>query len=383
MEAFFWLMLLLVGFTYLLYPGIVFVLAAFTRRRRMVTTMPEYPTATVIVSVFNEESILPKKLENLAQTDYPGQKISFLFGSDGSTDSTIEILQRSSLPGARVIPFPTRRGKVSVLNDLVSEASGEIVVFSDANTMFHPDTIRKLIQHFDDPSVGGVSGELKLDAHPTAVTGLGETSYWNYENWLKRIESKFSTILGATGGVYAIRKNLYQSLPTSKPITDDFLIPLNIVKQGYRVEYEEEAIAVEKGADSVVAEFRRKARIGGQNFNTISEFSSLLHPRHGFVSFALWSHKIIRWCVPFLIIGLIITSLFLVGEGKDYAWFLWSCLIFGGVAFLGAVLERWKLSIWFLTFPYYFLAMNLALLVGFLKFLFGLQRPTWEVDRRM
>jgi cellulose synthase/poly-beta-1,6-N-acetylglucosamine synthase-like glycosyltransferase len=335
---------------------------------------------TVVVSLFNEARVLDKKLENLAAIDYPPDRLSFLFGSDGSTDATSAILQRSPL-GICVKEFPVRRGKASVLNDLVSEAKGDVIVFSDANTMFRPDTIHKLVRHFSDPKVGAVSGELKLDAHPETVSGVGETSYWDYENLLKQMESDFGSILGATGGVYAIRRHLYEPLPATKAVTDDFLIPLNIVRKGFRTKYERAAHAYEKGADSIRAEFRRKVRIGAQNFNTIAEIVPLLHPRYGFVAFALWSHKIIRWCVPFLLIGLCATTVLLASQKSFYAWTLWGIGVFVVAAMAGYVFEKLKVRAGVLTFPYYFLAMNAALLVGFVRFLLRRQKPTWDVVR--
>jgi poly-beta-1,6-N-acetyl-D-glucosamine synthase len=379
-EIVFWLLIFLIAFTYFIYPVIVFILAKAILNRHIPDASYELPSVTVVVSVFNEAQILGKKLENLAAIDYPSERISFLFGSDGSTDKTTTILRRSPVE-ITVKEFPARRGKAIVLNDLVAEAKGSIVVFSDANTMFRPETIRKLVQHFADPSVGAVSGELRLVSHPETVGGIGESSYWDYENLLKQKESDVYTILGATGAVYAIRRDLYVPLPTSKPVTDDFLIPLNILKQGYRTRYEGEAHAFERGADSIGSEFRRKVRIGAQNFSSISEFVSLLHPRYGFVSFALWSHKIIRWCVPFMLIGVLASCLTLAASSAVYKWCLWAILSFLVVALMGFVLDKLKIESGPFTFPYYFVAMNAALFVGFLKFLLGKQQATWEIAR--
>jgi cellulose synthase/poly-beta-1,6-N-acetylglucosamine synthase-like glycosyltransferase len=362
------------------YPAIVFIIAKAGRRQNVSSKSTELPSVTIAVSVFNEAHVLGKKLENLRTLDYPSEKLAFLFGSDGSTDETAKILKNSPLEIC-VKEFTNRRGKASVLNDLVSEAKGDIVVFSDANTMFRPDTVQKLVRHFADPTVGAVSGELKLDDHPETVSGIGEASYWDYENLLKQMESEVYSILGATGGVYAIRRKLYKPLPTSKAVTDDFLIPLNILKQGYRTKYEREARAYEKGADSIESEFRRKVRIGAQNFSSISEFLPLLHPRHGFVSFALLSHKIVRWCVPFLLIGVFASCLTLAASSSLYRGCLWGILAFVGIALMGFAFDKLKIRSGPFTFPYYFLAMNAALLVGFIKFALGRQRPTWDVAR--
>lgn len=380
-ETLFWISVFFVAYTYVIYPATAYLLSKNSHEWPSTSEPLPVPSVSVVISVFNEERVLHSKLENLQRIEYPLDRMTFLFGSDGSTDQTALILEGANLPGICVRSFLDRRGKASVLNDLVSQATGEIVVFSDANTMFQPNTIGKLVRHFADPGVGAVSGELRLAEHPETISSIGEASYWDYENLLKRMESDVESILGATGGVYAIRRKLYEPLPTNKAVTDDFLIPLNIVKKGYRVKYDREALAFEKGAGSVGSEFRRKVRIGAQNFNTISEIASLLHPRHGFVAFALWSHKIIRWCVPFLLIGVVASCSILAWDNSFYSKCLWGILVFVGAAILGFVCELLKIQVGALTLPYYFIAMNAALFLGFVRFLLGKERPTWDVVR--
>jgi poly-beta-1,6-N-acetyl-D-glucosamine synthase len=331
--------------------------------------------------VYNERRVLKEKLQNITAINYPIDKIRFLFGSDGSSDGSNEVLGGSGLSQVRIHAFPERRGKVAVLNDLVCEAGDEILIFSDGNTMFHPDTIRDIVRPFSDPRVGAVSGQLKLIPHPLAVGALGESSYWTFENLLKQMESDYDTIVGATGGIYAIRRSLFQPLPTNKGVMDDLLIPLNVVKQGYQVKYERRARAFEIGELSIGDEFRRKVRNSALCFNTISEFSSLLHPRSGFIAFALWSHKIVRWCVPFLLIVVFASCLALAPTSSFYGGFLLGILALLGIATLGFIFDKLKVGSGPLTFPYYFLAMNAALLVGFIKFALGKQRSTWDVAR--
>jgi poly-beta-1,6-N-acetyl-D-glucosamine synthase len=381
LSIIFWFSLFFIAYTYLLYPAVVWFATIVTPHRVSVAPQGDL-TVTVIVSVFNEEDVLPAKLANLSAFDYPADRLTFLFGSDGSTDRTAAVLAEARVPGFRSCAFSERRGKAAVLNDLVSMTSSDILVFSDANTMFRPDTVRKLIRHFADPAVGAVSGELRIDEHPESVTGIGETSYWNYENLLKQMESNVDTIIGATGGVYAIRRELYSPLPTNKAVTDDLLIPLKILEMGYRTEYEREALAFERGEGSITSEFRRKARIGAQNFNTISEIAGLLNPRHGFRAFALWSHKIVRWYVPFLLCAILFATCGLAGESRFFSCVGLALAAFGVFAIAGFVLEHLKVRAGILTFPYYFLAMNTALFVGFLRFAFGRQAPTWGVARK-
>src|ERR1051326_3662301 len=238
LESLFWSMLALVVYSYCLYPLIVLTIVKLGRPGGPPIEQAGYlPAVSVVISVFNEENVLEAKLKNLASLDYPKDKIEFLFGSDGSNDRTNDILSLGSKSIITLKVFTERRGKATVLNDLLSIAKGDIIVFSDANTIYARDTIRQLTKHFQLPEVGAVCGELVLEHDGNSVGSFGESSYWKYENFLKNIESRCRTILGATGGIYAIRKSLYRPLPTTKAITDDFLIPLNVLSQGSCVKY--------------------------------------------------------------------------------------------------------------------------------------------------
>jgi biofilm PGA synthesis N-glycosyltransferase PgaC len=380
-EFIFWTLVAIVAYTYAVYPLILFLSPRARRSPPSMTPRNEVPSVSVVVSVYNESTVLEDKIRNLLTLDYPQEKIEFLLGSDGSTDGTATILRKAETPQVRPFIFDTRRGKAAVLNDLVANARGSIVVFSDANTFFDPQTVAMLVDNFVDPSVGAACGELVLSSGSKSVGGVGESSYWTYENFLKKLESRLHTIVGATGGVYAIRRELYRPLPVSKTVMDDFLTPMEVLKAGYSVKYEPRALAHEKSTESVRGEFRRKVRIGAANFHGISEFSSLLHPRHGFVAFALWSHKIIRWCVPFLLIGIVATTAALAADSEFYRNTL---LLEGGIgvlAVIGFLADTAGVRIGVLGLPYYFVAMNAALLVGFIKFVLKSQKPTWDVIR--
>jgi cellulose synthase/poly-beta-1,6-N-acetylglucosamine synthase-like glycosyltransferase len=377
----FWAASFLILYTYALYPLILFVVRSLKATERNVSKSDQLPSVSVVVAVYNEEETLHEKMKNLFITDYPREKVEFLFGSDGSDDKTNQILQERKDPALKVEVFPLRRGKAAVLNRLIPIARSEIVVLSDANTFYLPTTIRKLVQHFSDSSVGAVCGELTLESDFHTVGGIGEGYYWRYENKMKQMESDLQTTVGATGAVYAIRKELFRPLPEHKPVMDDFIIPLNIVKQGYVVRYEPQAKAHERPSNSVIGEFRRKVRISAANFYGLSEFSSLLHPRYGFAALALWSRKILRWCVPFLMIVMIIASLFLAEQSRFFRLIAALETVFLASAFLGLILEKAKLRIGILGLPYYFVAMNAALLVGFVKFALGRQSAAWDVIR--
>jgi len=376
----FWTSLSLIFYTYVLYPCIL-ALIRIRFHELSEQSNSYHPSVTIVFAAYNEESVIEEKLMNIKRIDYPKGKIEVIVGSDGSVDRTNEMLTRHRPENLSVRVFDHRRGKAAVLNALLSEVKSEIVVFSDANTLYQPDTVGKLVQHFVDPSVGAVCGQLVLESVDGSSGGLAEASYWNYENMIKRMESDIQTTVGATGAVYAIRKNLYRPLPVGKLIMDDFLIALSIVQQGYRVKYEANALAREKASNSVAGEFRRKVRIGAANFHGISEFAQLLSPRFGFVSFALWSHKIIRWFVPILLLVVIIAAAMLAPGSSFYQLIFLSELAFIGFALIGLIAEKVNLNIGFFGLPYYFLAVNAALLVGFVKFVRGHQRPTWEVVR--
>ena len=380
-EALFWGSIGTVLYSYFLYPLIVALMVRMAGARPFTADDDYLPVVSFVISLYNEEGVLPEKLRNLESTKYPLDKLRFIFGSDGSTDGTNRVLAGWNHPGKTVIEFTGRRGKGPVLNDLLRAADGDVVVFSDANTMYEPGTVGKLVRPLADPAVGAVCGDLVLLPEGSDAGGVGEVSYWSYENWLKRMESDLHTLLGATGGVYAIRRSLFVPLPDQKSVTDDFLIPLRIVMKGYRVIYARDAIAYEKTSGSMKGEFRRKARIGAQNFAGIAEFAPLLRPGAGFTAFALWSHKIIRWIVPFLAIIAFGSTATLAPASGFFAVLFALEIALLVLAAAGFVADRSHVRLGFAGLPYYVLAMNTALLVGFFRYLLNRQRATWEVLR--
>ena len=376
----FWASLVCVVHSYIVYPLIVAAWAAL-KTSRATPTLSELPRVSLMMSVYNEEHVIREKLANLVAVQYPEEKLEILIGSDGSTDSTEALVRESALPNVTLTSFDRRRGKAAVLNDLVSKATGEILLFSDANTFYAPDAVRNLVRHFGEKEVGGVCGNLRLKAAVRNSGGKGEAAYWQYENVIKQCEGKIRTTFGATGGIYALRRNLYRMLPTKKAITDDFLLPLYAVMEGYRMLYDPDAIGWEETTPSTVREFQRKARIGAQNFNGIVEIRSLLHPRHGFISFGLISHKLIRWFIPILLLLIFISSIFLVPLGGIYTGYFIAQCVFLGMAVLGWYLDRHSKPVLLFTMPYYFLVANAALLTGFFRFLRGSQMTAWSPTR--
>jgi poly-beta-1,6-N-acetyl-D-glucosamine synthase len=379
-EILFWSIIVLFLHTHFFYP-LILVFLSYGKKGLVCIGKPLYqPKVTIVISVFNEENALSNKILNIQNLEYPKSSIEFFFGSDGSTDQSVEILKNMPQGVLHYYDFKERRGKAAVINDLIGAATGEIVVFTDANTEFEPDTVRELVKHFDDPVVGAVSGHLILRSKNRQLH-VGEYSYWAFENKLKLMESKIGSLLGATGGVYAIRKSLFEPLPTDISVTDDFLIPMKILIKGFRTVYEPNAKAYEELESSISGDFRRKVRIGAQNINILPFIAPLLSPRYGFISFSLWSHKIVRWLVPFFL-GAIPLLLFILSDVSQVYSILYNVVfVFGAIGLVGFIADLVKIPTGYFGYPYYFLAMNFALCVGTFKALFGMQKPTWNVVR--
>ena len=358
------------------YPILLFLIANLFSNKREVDT--KYcPKITMLVAAYNEESNILKKIENFTHINYPKNKMELIIGSDGSNDKTNEIITDNASEQIRPILYSNRRGKAAVLNDIVQKAQGDILIFSDANTIYDKHAINKLVCYFSDKNIGGVCGRLVLLNPNSNLGGKGEQLYWNYENFLKRYEGKFKTVLGANGAIYALRKDLYQRLPEDKVIMDDFILPLKAVEQGYDVIYDAKAFAEETTSPDVKGEFQRKVRIGAANYNAIKEIKKLLNPRRGFVAFGLWSHKILRWFIPFLLIIFFVTNLFLLSH-IHYIVFMCLQILFYLIALLGYFLNNSKYSLRILFYPFYFCTINLALAIGFYKFLTQSQKPAWK-----
>ncbi|HEX9934684.1 MAG TPA: glycosyltransferase family 2 protein, partial [bacterium] len=243
---------------------------------------------------------------------------------------------------------------------------------------YHADSVRRMVSHFADAGVGGVCGKLVLVNPNDNTGGQGETLYWNYENLVKRLEGRIRTVFGATGGIYAIRKRLFQPLPRSRTsINDDFLIPMRIIAKGFDVVYDDKAKAREFVSYSAQDEFRRKVRIGTGNVFTFIHILPLLHPRHGFIAFGLWSHKIIRWAVPFLMALLFLLNVGLLGM-PFFRWVFGFQVLFYLCAFAGWLVDRRGKTLKPLSICFYFVGINLALLIGYVNYFTGSIPPAWD-----
>lgn len=381
-QFLFWASLALVTYTYAGYPLVVWLLS---RRRERQTTdgtnihnNSPLPRVSIVIAAYREESVILERLNNLAKLDYPSDQLEILIGCDGNEDLTGELVSTYDNEQIRLIEFEERRGKASVLNDCIPQATGEIIVFSDANTNMDPQCIKQLVRHFQDESIGCVCGQLILEDPTTGknVDGL----YWKYENFLKHCETKLGAVLGVNGALYALRKSLFSPIP-AETVNDDFLIGMRVHLVGRRLIYDATAFASEETATSVHAEFKRRIRIGTGAFQSLRHLKGLLNPKYGYVAFAFWSHKLLRWlCPAFLVIALIANLCLL--HSSVYQMTLLAQGLFYLSAFVGMKFVSGSRYLKLCRVPGMFVQMNLALGIGFCRWIFIRQNGTWDRTER-
>jgi cellulose synthase/poly-beta-1,6-N-acetylglucosamine synthase-like glycosyltransferase len=360
-------------YSYTLFP--LLLALAPKRREHPRPDMNEWPSVSILVSVFNEEKHIRQRVENLLTLDYPAHRVEILIGSDGSTDATNEIVSQFHDPRVKLHAFSPRAGKPSVLNRLVPLANGELLVFTDANAMFASDAMRKLAHHFTDPTIGGVCGRLVFRGEGSETD---EGPYWKLETYLKTRESAVDSCLGANGAIYAIRRSAWPSIPDNTFI-DDFVVAMRVRESGLRVIFDTEAVATEELPTSVGHEMTRRIRIGAGGFQSLLLCWRSLVGLTGLHSLAFWSHKVLRWFAPFLMIAALAANFALL-PNPWFALLLALQLLFYLLALIGALLRRHKFTLF--SAPHYFVTINLALLLGFFRFITGTQRAAWRRTAR-
>ena len=339
MENVFWISALLVGYVYVGYPLLIALLARFRRSPRKEYFRPRtWPFISIIVAARNEGARLPARVRNLLETFYPGER-EIIVVSDGSTDGTAEALAPFA-DDLRLIELPAG-GKAQALNTGTAAARGEVLVFADVRQRFAEDALRELIANFTDETVGAATGQLVLDCEAgesESTVGDGVGFYWKYEKWQRRNESRVRSTLGATGAIYALRRQLWRPLPPDT-LLDDVLAPMRTVLAGYRIVFDERAIAFDRAAPDASVESRRKTRTLAGNYQILAIEPRLLVP---FVNPVWWqyvSHKFGRLLVPWALVGLFASSVALAGKNALFTSALVLQLTFYGLAAIGAWLE--------------------------------------------
>lgn len=370
--------------SYLIYPALVWIIAKLKTASNEIDK--EYhPSISILISAFNEEKVIEKRIRNIVEQEYAQDKIEILVGSDCSSDRTNEILKslEKEIPNLRVFLFDYRQGKAGVLNQLVKEAKNDILVFTDANTEFKRDALKNLVKHFYNKEIGGVSGKLTLldkDSHKKA--GVEEKNYWEFETFIKKAEGKLGILIGANGGIFAIRKDLFETIPLDKPVTDDFYLSLNVVKKGFKLIYEPKAEAYEEVAKDLNTEFRRKIRFAATNFQTITFFKNLLFNKNFLISYAFWSHKIVRWFLPLILIFIFVLNLFLISQNQIFEYLFYLQVFIYVLGLIGYLFIKIGIRIPLLSLLTYFLVTNFALFLGLIRFLRKKHSVIWQSTPR-
>jgi cellulose synthase/poly-beta-1,6-N-acetylglucosamine synthase-like glycosyltransferase len=309
--------------------------------------------------------------------DYPPEKLTVWVGSDLSTDRTDEIVRSMRAPRLHFWRAPSRGGKTGIINGLAPQITSDIILLTDANTMHREDCLKEMTKHFADPEVGGVAGHIE---HKTAEADENaETVYRGFESRQKALEGRLHSTISAFGGSYAIRRELFRPIPKNAYSNDDVLIPMNIIRQGYRIIYETDAVSEEDMTGKIGSEFQRRVRIGAGNFQSFFWLLDFFNPTRGWPCFCYLSHKVTRWFSPFFILLCFFScmAMALLGDAQIYK-FLLSCAVIFSVS--GALYRQVPLKI--NRHIFYFFAMNMALLLGSARFAGGIRSATWRRTER-
>jgi cellulose synthase/poly-beta-1,6-N-acetylglucosamine synthase-like glycosyltransferase len=377
MEIIFWSFVFLILYCYFCYPLILLILGILFGKK------PEkkeiFPTVSLLIPVYNEEKVIQKKIENSLELDYPKEKLEIIIASE-SNDRTNEIVKNYEQKGVKLFAYSGREGKQYTIYRTIPRCKGEIIVLTDANGIFKKDALKKLVRNFADKRIGCVSGLLRYINPSIGLFGEGEGIYWEYETWIKKLESKIFSLLGANGSIYAIRKELYQ--PISPYRGDDFDLPIRVILQGYGVILEPEAISEEEVYSTALANFKRKIVIAGWHFRgaliLLKEGIKKIKP---ILCFELISHKILRWLTGYFLIFIFLINLFLLKKPFYLLLFIFQ-IIFYSLAIFGYLNEkRGKRSNKLINLIYYSFVVNLATAIGVIQGIFGLQKPIWEKVR--
>jgi cellulose synthase/poly-beta-1,6-N-acetylglucosamine synthase-like glycosyltransferase len=379
LACLFWCCVGGVVYAYALYPVVIFLLSRVCGTH---ATPPHqgktWPQVDLLIAAHNEADVVESRIRNALALDYPQGRLRLTVASDGSDDGTVAVCRRFE-PSIQVLEFPDRQGKTQTLNAALPHLTGDIVVLSDANTFMDKDALKNLLRWFQDPSVGVVCGRLVLTDPHTGKNVDG--AYWKYETFLKQCESRLGALLGANGAIYAIRRSLLTPLP-GNILVDDFVIPLAAtLKSRCRLLYDKDAIAHEESAPDVSSEFRRRARIGAGGFQALGLLWPLLNPARGWIAFSFWSHKVLRWIGPLLLIGALAAAAAL-WEFPLYRQLFQVQVAFYAAAALLAVVPGTTNATRLLRLCPMFVSMNLALLLGLWRCILGNQTGIWRTTPR-
>ena len=367
--------------TYVFYPLFMILIYRNSNHNQLLFYSDhELPSIAILIAAHNEEKVIEKKILSVFNTNYPSSKLKVFIGSDASTDKTDQIISNltNTYSNIEFIKFKGRVGKISIINHLQSLCDEPVLILSDANVIFKQNTIFELVKYFKDSNVGLVSANIIKESSNNDGISYQEKKYLNFENKIKASESyAFNFIMGAEGGCYAIRNNLFSKVP-SNFIVDDFFITMQVLERKNYALLNNLAICIEDVTTDISSEYRRKVRISSGNFQNLFFFKHLLFDFSS-ICFAFWSHKVLRWLTPFFIFICLFSSVFLIPYHKFFIWI--SCIQL--VLLLFPLFNYFfKFNNVFLKFIAHFYLMNFALFEGFIKFIKGIKSSIWEPINR-
>ena len=373
LEAFFWFLLFILIYTYFGYLFCLVVISLIYKKKPVRNNVE--PEISILISAYNEEKYISKTINNKLELDYPKDKLEIIVISDGSTDKTDEIVGQIDSGNLVFLRQSERQGKTAALNRAVKTARGEIIVFSDANSIFRRDALKMLARNFTDTEVGYVTGTMMYMNPDGSVIGEGCNAYMTYENILRSYESDINSVVGVDGGIDAVRKGLYS--PMNYDQLPDFVLPLSVVEKGYRVIYEPDAVLYEESLNDQASEFRMRTRVALRALWGIYDKRSLLNPlKYPLFSWQLFSHKVLRYMAWLPMIFILFVNLILAGNSITYLIFAVLQVLFYFFSFAGYLNKSGKGPV-YITLPYYFTLINIASCYAFIKFVLGRKQVIW------
>jgi cellulose synthase/poly-beta-1,6-N-acetylglucosamine synthase-like glycosyltransferase len=387
----FWVFLFIIVYTYIGYGILLFLIIKIRRLfnigKKQEIDQSYEPEVTLFIAAYNEKDYVEAKMKNTLELEYPKEKLNIIWVTDGSDDGTPDLLR--DYPNTTVHHLDERNGKIGAMNRGMNFVKTPIVIFSDANTNLGKESIRRIANLFGNPKVGCVSGEKRIVNNESDIaSGAGEGLYWKYESALKRWDAELYSVVGAAGELFAIRTALYRHVEKDT-LLDDFIISLRVAQDGYTIQYDPEAYAIETASANVKEELKRKIRISAGGVQSILRLSSLLNVfKYGTLSFQYISHRVLRWSLTPLCLILLIPVLSILAANevlmsfKFYSTMFWLQFLFYALALLGWFLENRETRVKILFVPYYFFIMNLSVVLGFFRYMKKSQSVNWERAKR-
>lgn len=368
-------------YSYLGYPVLLYIFS-FWRKRKHGFNQDDEPAVSMIIAAYNEEKVIASKVQNTLALDYPSSKLQIIVAAYGSTDATATLA--ASFDHVLVLHEKERKGKAAAINEAIKHAIHPIVVLTDANTALSTQTLKQLIAPFADEQTGAVAGEKKVISTEGAAVS-GEGLYWQYESWLKKQETKFYTVVGAAGELFALRKELFVPVP-EQTITDDFFISINVNLKHKKVQYAPHAVSTETASASLADEWKRKVRIAAGGIQSLSFLGKALNPfLYPLLAFQFFSHRLLRWvfCAPAFILLFASNCMLVLNRAAPvFLWLLFLQVVFYVFAFIGWQLARNHRSFFLFNIPFYIVFMHTAMLVGIIRYANGQQSVLWGKAER-